>query len=154
EVHAGLGELEQGAGDLASGLDEGKDEVPSYTDTEGRHLASTASDPVQLDEQRLHEVDGYGWGLAPYFMSLALWVGAMGYFLMRPALNLRLIARSGSTLRAVLGSITPAFAMACVQSLLMVTFVRFIVDIDMVHTAGVYALCFFVSLTFFLVNQM
>lgn len=154
EVHAGLGELEQGAEDLASGLDEGKDEVPSYTDTEGRHLASTASDPVQLDEQRLHEVDGYGWGLAPYFMSLALWVGAMGYFLMRPALNLRLIARSGSTLRAVLGSITPAFAMACVQSLLMVTFVRFIVDIDMVHTAGVYALCFFVSLTFFLVNQM
>lgn len=154
EVHSGLGELEQGAGDLASGLDEGRGEVPSYTEEEGNHLASTASDPVQLEEQRLHEVAGYGWGLAPYFMSLALWVGAMGYFLMRPALNLRLIARSGSTLRAVLGSITPAFAMACVQSILMVTFVRFIVDIDMVHTAGVYALSFFVSLTFFLVNQM
>lgn len=154
EVYEGLGELDRGAGDLASGLDEGRHEVPRYTAEEGDHLASTASDPVQLEEQRLHEVPGYGWGLAPYFMSLALWVGAMGYFLMRPALNLRLIVRSGSILRAVLGSLTPAFAMAFIQSTLMVTFVRFIVNIDMVHTAGVYALSFFVSLAFFLINQM
>lgn len=154
EAHEGLGELKQGAGDLASQLHAGRDEVPRYTTEEGDHLASSASDPVRLKEQRLHEVPGYGWGLAPYFMSLALWVGAMGYFLMRPALNLRLIARSGSTLRAVLGSMTPVFAMAFVQSTLMVTFVRFIIEIDMAHTAGVYALSFFVSLAFFLINQM
>lgn len=154
DLHSGLGDLDEGANDLASGLDDGKDEVPTYTDKEGNHIASTAADPVELNDQRAHEVEGYGWGLAPYFMSLALWVGAMGYFLMRPALNMRQIVRSGSTLRAVISSITPAFIMAFIQSSLMVTLVRFGVGIDMADTAGVYALSFFASLTFFLINQM
>ncbi|HIW46029.1 MAG TPA: YhgE/Pip domain-containing protein [Candidatus Yaniella excrementigallinarum] len=154
DLESGLGDLDEGANDLASGLDDGKDEVPTYTDEESDHLSSTASDPVELDDQRAHEVEGYGWGLAPYFMSLALWVGAMGYFLMRPALNMRQIVRSGSTLRAVISSITPAFIMAFIQSSLMVTLVRFGVGIDMADTAGVYALSFFASLTFFMINQM
>src|SRR5699024_4026381 len=154
DLESGLGDLDEGANDLASGLDDGKDEVPTYTDEESDHLSSTASDPVELDDQRAHEVEGYGWGLAPYFMSLALWVGAMGYLLMRPALNMRQIVRSGSTLRAVISSITPAFIMAFIQSSLMVTLVRFGVGIDMADTAGVYALSFFASLTFFMINQM
>ena len=153
DLQNGLGELDDGSTELATGLDEGRDEVPTYTDEEGDHLASTASDPVELEEQRAHEVAGYGWGLAPYFMSLALWVGSMGYFLMRPALNLRRIVGSSSTIRAVLASIMPAVLMSLVQSSLMVTLVRFGVGIDMANTAGVYALSFFTSLTFFLLNQ-
>ena len=154
DLRGGLGQLDTGASDLATGLDEGKDDVPRYSDEESEHLADTASDPVTLAQQRLHEVPGYGWGLAPYFMGLALWVGAMGYFLMQPAINVRRIMVTDSRLRAVLISITPAFLMAFVQSALMVTFVRFIVDIDMAQTAGVYALSFFASLTFFILNQM
>ncbi|HEY4534496.1 MAG TPA: YhgE/Pip domain-containing protein, partial [Enteractinococcus sp.] len=154
DLRGGLGQLDTGASDLATGLDEGKGEVPRYSDEESNHLADTASDPVTLAQQRLHEVPGYGWGLAPYFMGLALWVGAMGYFLMQPAINVRRIMATDSRLRAVLASITPAFLMAFVQSALMVTFVRFVVDIDMAQTAGVYALSFFASLTFFILNQM
>lgn len=153
DLQSGLGELDDGSSELATGLDEGRDQVPTYSDEEGDHLASTASDPVELTERRTHEVAGYGWGLAPYFMSLALWVGSMGYFLMRPALNMRQIVSTDSTVRAVLTSVMPAFAMAFVQSTLMVTLVRFGVGIDMVNTAGVYALSFFSSLTFFLINQ-
>src|SRR5699024_10558699 len=108
----------------------------------------------ELNDQRAHEVEGYGWGLAPYFMSLALWVGAMGYFLMRPALNMRQIVRSGSTLRAVISSITPAFIMAFIHSSLMVTLVRFGVGIVIAYTSRVYALSFLPSLTFFLIIQM
>ncbi len=78
-------------------------------------------------------------------MSLALWVGAMGYFLMRPAVNMRKIISSGSVFRAVIASITPSFLMSIVQSALMVTFVRFVVDISMVYTAGVFALSFLLA---------
>ncbi|OAV59255.1 YhgE/Pip family protein [Enteractinococcus helveticum] len=154
DLHSGLGQLDTGADDLATGLDEGKGNVPRYSDKESDHLAGTASDPVTLVQQRLHEVAGYGWGLAPYFMGLALWVGAMGYFLMQPAINVRRIVTADSRLRAVLTNMVPAFIMACTQSTLMVTFVRFVVGIDMAQTAGVYALCFFASLTFFVLNQM
>lgn len=153
DLESGLGDLNDGAGELASGLDDGRDDVPTYTDEEGEHLSATASDPVGLDEQRAHEVPGYGWGLAPYFMSLALWVGAMSYFIMRPALNPRRIVTS-SRLRAVGATVAPAVAMSIVQSTLMVTIVRFGVGIDMGSTAGVYGLSFVASLCFFLINQM
>lgn len=154
DLHGGLDQLDTGADDLATGLDEGKSNVPRYSDKESDHLAGTASDPVTLAQQRLHEVAGYGWGLAPYFMGLALWVGAMGYFLMQPAINVRRIVTTDSRLRAVLSSIFPVLIMALAQSTLMVTVVRFVVGIDMAQTAGVYALCFFASLTFFVLNQM
>src|SRR5699024_6450376 len=94
DLESGLGGLGEGAHDPPSGRAERKDELPTQPDEESDHLSSTASAPVELDDQRAHEVEGYGWGLAPYFMSLALWVGAMGYFLMRPALNMRQIVRS------------------------------------------------------------
>src|SRR5699024_7541232 len=87
DLESGLGDLDEGANDLASGLDDGKEEVPTHTDGEREHLSSAPCDPVERDDRRAHEVEGYGWGLAPYFMSLARWVGAMGYCLMRPALN-------------------------------------------------------------------
>src|SRR5699024_3368040 len=119
DLHSGLGDLDEGANDLASGLDDGKDEVPTYTDKEGNHIASTAADPVELNDQRAHEVVGYDWCLASNFMSLALWVGAMVYFLMLPALHVRQIARSISKLRAVISGITQAFIMAFNQSSLM-----------------------------------
>src|SRR5699024_9753698 len=80
--------------------------------------------------------------------------GAMGYFLMRPALNMRQIVRSGSTLRAVISSITPAFIMAFIQSSLMVTLVRFGVGIDMADTDGVYTLSFFACLPYATLHQM
>lgn len=153
DLETGLDDLDEGAGELATGLNDGRDEVPTYTDEEGDHLSTTASDPVGLEEDRAHEVAGYGWGLAPYFMSLALWVGAMSYFIMRPALNPRRIVTS-SRLRAVIATLAPSVAMSVVQSTLMVTLVRLGVGIDMASTAGVYALSFFVSLCFFLINQM
>ena len=154
DLRSGLGDLDDGAGELATGLDDGRDEVPTYTDEEGDHLSSTAADPVELNEERLHEVPGYGWGLAPYFASLALWVGAIGYFLMMPALNVRAIIESRSRVRAIAVSLLPAVLMSLVQSALMVTVVRFWVDIDMSSTAGMYGLSFIVSLCFFLLNQL
>jgi putative membrane protein len=44
--------------------------------------------------------------------------------------------------------------MSLVQSVLMVTVVRFWVDIDMASTMGMYGLSFVVSLCFFLLNQL
>src|SRR5699024_6296852 len=78
DLESGLGDLDEGANDLASGIDDGKDVVPIYTDGESYHITSTACDPVELDDQSSYEVEGYGWGLARFFLSLAHWIGAMG----------------------------------------------------------------------------
>ena len=46
-------------------------------------------------------------------MGLALWVGAMGYFLMQPAINVRRIVTTDSRLRACYQHIPSAHHGAC-----------------------------------------
>ena len=40
-------------------------------------LDEYTSEPVEVDEQDYAQVDSYGVGFAPYFMSISLWVGAL-----------------------------------------------------------------------------
>ena len=72
---------------LADGLASGAEAIPTYTDAEADTLSTVAADPVELDAQRANEVPATGYALAPYFMTLALWVGALAFYLMFPALK-------------------------------------------------------------------
>lgn len=87
-----LGILSEGGGELADSLAEGAANIPSYNTAEREHLSAVAAAPVEVVTERAHEVPTYGYGLAPYFASLALWVGAIALYLMRPALNSTLLA--------------------------------------------------------------
>ena len=58
-------------------------------------MSAVAADPVELDAQRANEVPATGYALAPYFMTLALWVGALAFYLMFPALKKRLLPATG-----------------------------------------------------------
>ncbi|WP_169507551.1 YhgE/Pip domain-containing protein [Paenibacillus harenae] len=82
-------ELEDGAHEVASGLlklEDGSQELSSKlgeasAQTAGLNLTDTQvdmfADPIKLDVEKVTEVVNYGTGLAPYFLSLGLYVGAM-----------------------------------------------------------------------------
>ena len=70
-------------GKLADGLTDGAKEIPGYDDASQR--ADVLADPVSLDRSVRHPAGTYGVGFAPYFLALALWVGAMiTYMVLRP----------------------------------------------------------------------
>lgn len=152
-LDSGLSDLRDGADTLHTGIEDGQKDVPTYSASEQDHLASVAGDPVQLSKERQHEVEGYGGGLAPYFMGLSLWVGAMGFFMMMPALSARRAASRMLAPFAALLSFLPAAGMAAVQSALMVLVVHLMVGIDMAHLGWAFGIAFLTSLTFFAINQ-
>jgi len=85
---SGLNDAASGSQNLYQNLNDGylkdKDKVAeSKTDLEKPIMA----EPVVLDEQKIDPVTTYGTGFAPYFVPLALWVGAMASFLIIPSFS-------------------------------------------------------------------
>ncbi|WP_029149387.1 YhgE/Pip domain-containing protein [Microbacterium indicum] len=149
----GLGTLADGSATLADGLASGVDEVPSYTDSEAQTAASAASKPVTIDAQRLNEVPAYGYGLAPYFLSLALWVGALAFYLMMPPLRERLLRSRMPGWLAGLASFVPGAIMAVVQGLLMIAVVHLGLGIEVSNLPGLVGMLLLTGVAFNAINQ-
>ncbi|MGG0788850.1 YhgE/Pip domain-containing protein [Peribacillus simplex] len=75
ELQDGLASLETGSSKLSTKLNEAADKTASlqYDDS----TTSMFSEPVQLVQSNLSEVPNYGTGIAPYFLSLAFYVGGI-----------------------------------------------------------------------------
>lgn len=153
ELNDGITQLADGSKTLADGLDDGVSDIPSYTDAQADHLAGVTSAPVEITKNRLNEVPAYGYGLAPYFMTLGLWVGALAYYLMFPPLRERLVLGRQPALVVALRSFAPGAMLGAVQSLLMLTIVRFGLGLEPANMLGLVALALLTSVTFVAVNQ-
>ena len=150
---SGLNELEDGNTQLATSLGDAVGQVPSYTTDQASELSAVTSDPVTIEKTRLNEVPTYGHGLAPYFMTLGLWVGAIAYFMMYPAIS-RKFARSGhSGLRTLRGALVPVLLMGIVQGTVMSTVLHYWVGIEEVNFWGLTGFAILTSITFLTINQ-
>jgi putative membrane protein len=104
--------------DLASGLGTSADGLFTYDDATRARIGDLAADPVAVDATRVNAVAGAESGYAPDFMAIAAWLGALGAFLVIPALW-----RRGDERRwwlAVLRSFGAAAAIAGVGTVAMV----------------------------------
>ncbi|MBS3180384.1 MULTISPECIES: YhgE/Pip domain-containing protein [unclassified Pseudoclavibacter] len=153
ELNDGITQLADGSKTLADGLDDGVSDIPSYTDAQADHLAGVTSTPVEITKTRLNEVPAYGYGLAPYFMTLGLWVGALAFYLMFPPLRERLVLGRQPAIVVALRSFAPGAMLGAAQSLLMLTIVRFGLGLEPADMLGLIALALLTSVTFVAVNQ-
>ncbi|KPL60340.1 YhgE/Pip domain-containing protein [Rossellomorea vietnamensis] len=71
----GMTDLESGSGELADKLADAAEKTSAVHSTE--ELSSMFSDPVLLVKSNVSKVPNYGTGIAPYFLSLALYVGGI-----------------------------------------------------------------------------
>jgi putative membrane protein len=153
ELDSGLQTLRSGASELADGLESGAASIPTYSTSGAHDLSGVVADPIHLTASRDNEVPWTGYSLAPYFMTLSLWVGALAFYLMFPALRERLlVARKPSWLIAI-RSYLPGAAMALTQSLLVVLIVRLGIGIEPANLAGLAGIVALTSLTFVAINQ-
>jgi len=84
DLEDGVDALYEGTIALESGLADGVEELSDKTQFSSKALKTYANEVVKLDESHLYEVNNYGEGLTPYFISLALWVGALVMFVIMP----------------------------------------------------------------------
>ena len=130
QLSDGAGALRDGALRLQDGLTDGSEQVPDYTKDQREKLAKTAATPVTDAADRLNAVASYGEGLAPYFMALALWVGAMSIYLLLRPVSARAIASTTSAVRTALAGFVPGAALSVVQAVLLVGVLLGIVGVD------------------------
>ncbi|QHC57653.1 YhgE/Pip domain-containing protein [Rathayibacter sp. VKM Ac-2760] len=152
-LDSGIDSLATGSETLSGNLADGAADVPSYTDDEADSLSAVAAAPVSLDTERLNRVSGYGSGLAPYFLGLALWVGALAFYLMSAPLSERLLAARRPAWRIALRSYLPGAVMAVAQGVLAALMLRFGVGVDMAHFPALVGIAVLTSLTFVAINQ-
>lgn len=134
----GLTDLRGGAAQLADGLADGAGEIPGYDDAGQR--AGILADPVALDRVVRHPAGTYGVGFAPYFLALALWVGAMiNYMLLRP-LNRRHLMSGAPPARVALAGLLPGVLLGTVQATLLYLVVRFALGLSPVRPEATFAL--------------
>lgn len=148
----GLTKLEGGAGDLADGLAAGEEKLPGYDDAKSR--ADILGDPVGLIRNSQHPAGSYGVGFAPYFLALALWVGAMiTYMLLRPV-NRRHVMSGAPGWRVALAGWLPAAAIGLAQAGVLFTVVTLVLGLDPVHGAATLGLLALTSLAFTAIMQL
>lgn len=150
---AGVDDARSGADTLAAELGSGADDIPAFDAADAAALSEVAGTPVDLVAVRAHAVTGYGAGLAPYFLALGLWIGAIGTFLMRPALSARLLERRRNPLLVALGSYLPNAVLAIVQALLATLIADAVLPIDAVDLPGLALVAALASLAFMAIVQ-
>lgn len=80
DLSDGANKLYEGVSQLNTSLKDGASKLSDNLAASGKDMGKFMSDPINLRDKPLYNVSTYGEGLEPYFVSLALWVGALLLF--------------------------------------------------------------------------
>ena len=112
------------------------------------------SAPVSLEEHEYSHVENYGTGFAPYFISIALWVGAlMATFVLR-VMDRRAILNGMNPLKSALISLTPFVIMGVSQAIILMGVVQGALKFQIDNVGAFYALGIIASIVFMAIMQM
>ena len=108
-LSGGLGSLASGAGTLLDRLTAGRNALPELDPSQRSAIAQNMGDPVGVARTSITQAENYGAGLAPFFVSLAAWIGIYALFLIiRPVSRVALSTARAPVRTALAGWLTPA----------------------------------------------
>lgn len=117
----GIVKLDDGAHELHDKLAEAASKVPSFNDSEREANADTVGDPVRLDTAYQHQANSQGEGFAPYFVGIALYVGAMVMWMLLRPINNRNLNSAAPAWKVVLQSWRPGILIGMAQSVTLLS---------------------------------
>ncbi|WP_104087210.1 YhgE/Pip family protein [Arthrobacter sp. GMC3] len=148
DLKDGSAKLSAGATELSTQLRNGAGSVPDPNDKTKENASNVISDPVKVNSVSQAQAPNYGSGLAPFFLVLALWIGAfMLVQAMRP-LTLRALASNAPSWKIALGGWLPFAAVSTVQALLLYSVVKFGLGLEPSHPWLTLGLLVLASLAF------
>jgi putative membrane protein len=140
KVDAGAGQVEAGAVTAADGsrtlateIAKGAGQVPNPDDAQKDSLSHVIADPVAVSNVSQAKANSYGAGLAPFFMTLALWIGIfMLVQAMRP-ITQRALASNAPAWKIAVGGWLPFLAVSAVQATLLTLVVNLALGLNPAH---------------------
>lgn len=139
-VDAGAAQLVDGAGSAADGsrtladeIGKGAGQVPNPDNGQKSNLSRVMADPVAVSNVSQAKAESYGAGLAPFFLTLALWIGIfMLVQAMRP-ITQRALASNAASWKIALGGWLPFLAVSAVQATLLTLVVNLALGLNPAH---------------------
>lgn len=148
----GAHQLNEGAGQLATGavkasdgshtlateLAKGAGEIPNPNDEQKSSVSKVIADPVAVDNVSQAKAGSYGAGLAPFFLTLALWIGVfMLVQAMRP-ITQRALASNAPAWKIAVGGWLPFFVVSVLQATILTLVVNLGLGLNAAHPVGMW----------------
>nr|WP_276510858.1 YhgE/Pip domain-containing protein [Herbiconiux flava] len=148
DLAGGLGTLDSGADELRDGLASGLDDVPNQTADQRETAAQTISDPVAVDSDAVTKASNYGAGMAPFFISLAAWIGIYALFLIVKPLSRRALTALKRPFTATTAGWAAPALLGAVQMLAVFGIITLALGYQVEHPWGMLGFMVLTSATF------
>ncbi|MUL67812.1 hypothetical protein BOO86_25290 [Mycobacterium sp. CBMA 234] len=153
QLKSGTSQLKDGSHELATKLGDGAKQVPTWTQQQKEAIADTIGGPVILDSSHENGAPNFATGMAPFFLTLALFFGALVLWMVLRPLQNRPIAAEVLAIRVVLASYLPAAVIALCQAVILYCVVRFALGMEVAHPVAMLGFMMLVSLAFVAATQ-
>lgn len=119
-IAPGAQQLREGSRRLADGLAAAQERVPALEADDRAEQADVLANPVELSSSNANPAYVYGRGLAPFFLSIALWVfGLIAYLMLRPVAGEALASSRLPAWVVATGAWFPAAGLGMVAALIL-----------------------------------
>ncbi|GAA2923343.1 YhgE/Pip domain-containing protein [Streptomyces thioluteus] len=153
-LQGGMFKLSDGSAKLAGGLHDGAKKIPDYGKDARDARTEVMADPVKLASKALHRAPNYGTGFAPYFIPLALWVGAMVAYMLIPPLNRRALAAGAPARRTALAGWLPVAAVGVLQACALLAVLHWALGLRMARPVATVGFLVLVTACFAAIVQL
>ncbi|WP_285725680.1 YhgE/Pip domain-containing protein [Psychromicrobium xiongbiense] len=147
-LDSGAHQLADGAKQLSDQLSAGAGQIPNPDDAAKTKASQVIGNPIAVDTVSQAKAPNYGSGLAPFFLVLALWIGAfMLVQAMRP-LAQRALASNAPSWKIAVGGWLPFLAVSTAQAILLYLVVYFGLGLNPSHPFLTLGLLLLASMAF------
>lgn len=153
QLKSGTAQLRSGSAELATKLTNGAKQVPTWSNQQKNAIADTIGGPVHLETAHENAAPNFGTGMAPFFVTLALFFGALVLWMILRPLQTRAIAAEVLPLRVALSSYLPAATIGIFQAIILYCVVRFALGMHAAHPVAMLGFMVLISFAFVAATQ-
>ncbi|TDT34336.1 YhgE/Pip domain-containing protein [Naumannella halotolerans] len=154
EAVDGSQELADGASELAERLSAGLEDIPTYSADDREERSSVVATPIDAQQDRMNEVSVYGEGLAPFFITLSLWIGGMITFMVINAIPYRALASTTGSGRVAWAGYVPGALFGIGQVIVLYGVLVFALDFTAGVWLGTIAFSILIAVSFHAIHQL
>ncbi|MET0449929.1 MAG: YhgE/Pip domain-containing protein, partial [Aeromicrobium sp.] len=144
----GAARLASGSTELRDGLRSALDEIPAQDAATQESIAAAVADPLAVEQDAITEAGSYGAGLAPFFLSLAAWIGIYALFLLVRPLSRRALTAVRRPIRTVIAGWIPPLLLGVVQMVALFLVATLVLQLHVANAVGLLGFMILVSATF------
>lgn len=149
ELTAGTKELMEGTEKFHQEIGNAIEEANEIELTE--QAEEMIASPVEVKTEKVNQVPNYGTGFTPYFLSLALFVGALTFTVVFPVRNP--VSKPNSAFSWFFSKFTVFAAVGIIQAVLLASLILFVLQVEVQSVPMFYLFAIITSLSFMALTQ-